>query len=175
MRFNHCITVSRLLARKVSASASFLVRPVDSSTRLIHCPKALRKRSKAWLTVCGSWAYSLASLSFWLISALTTTSAVRRPSSASLRNRPMGTFKPSARACARRGLFSTTELNSSPRSTPEASACPNCSRDDCASEADAPDRRSACEMLSVIVSASFCSPPSIRTACWSLPYRVAVS
>lgn len=40
--------MSRLLARKVSASASFLVRPVDSSTRLIHCPKALRRRSKAW-------------------------------------------------------------------------------------------------------------------------------
>ena len=40
---------------------------------------------------------------------------------------------------------------------------------DCASVAEAPDRRSACEMLSVIVSASFCSPPSIRTACWSLP------
>ncbi len=77
------------------------------------------------------------------ISALTTTSAVSRPSSASLRSRPIGTFSPSARACARRGLFSTTELNSSPRSTPEASACPNCSRDDCASEADAPDRRRA--------------------------------
>ncbi len=28
----------------------------------------------------------------------------------------------SDKACARRGLFSTTELNSSPRSTPEASA-----------------------------------------------------
>ena len=41
--------------------------------------------------------------------------------------------------------------------------------------ADAPERRSACEMLSVIVSASCCSPPSIRTACCSLPYSVAVS
>lgn len=35
--------------------------------------------------------------------------------------------------------------------------------------------RNACEMLSVMVSASFCSPPSIRTACCNLPYSVAVS
>ena len=35
--------------------------------------------------------------------------------------------------------------------------------------------RSACEMLSVSASASCCSPPSIRTACCSLPYKVAVS
>ena len=35
--------------------------------------------------------------------------------------------------------------------------------------------RRACEMLSVMVSASFCSPPSMRTACCNLPYSVAVS
>jgi len=114
--------VSKFSDSHVKASASFLVKPVDSSRRLIHCPKAFDRRVKAWLTVIGNCAYSAASLSFWLISALTTTSAVSRPSSASLRSRPMGTFRPSASALARRGLFSTTELNSSPRSTPEAKA-----------------------------------------------------
>ena len=175
MRCSHCITNSRFCDSQVSASASFFVKPVDSSRRLIHWPKALDKRVNAWLTVAGNWAYSAASLSFWPINALTTTSAVSRPSSASLRSRPIGTFSPSAKACARRGLFSTTELNSSPRSTPDARAWPNCSRDDCASAAEAPEMRSACEMLSVRVSASFCSPPSIRTACCSFPYSVAVS
>jgi hypothetical protein len=87
MRPSHFITVSRF-SDSLSASASFLVKPVDSSSLLIHWPKAFDRRVKAWLTVIGSCAYSAASLSFWLISALTTTSAVSRPSSASLRSRP---------------------------------------------------------------------------------------
>lgn len=175
MRLSHCITASRFCASQVSAPASLLVKPVAWSTWLTYCPKALRSRSNAWLTVAGSCAYSVASLSFCDSRALTTTSAVSRPSSAILRSRPMGTFKPSARACASRGLFSTTELNSSPRSTPADNACPNCSSADCVSLADAPEMRSACEMLSVMVSACCCSPPSMRTACCSLPYSVAVS
>lgn len=122
MIVSHFMTVSMFCASQVSASDSFLVMPVDSSIFCTHCPKALRTRSMDCDTVAGMLAYSAASLSFWDSSALTTTSAVSRPSSASLRNRPIGTFRPSARACARRGEFSTTELNSSPRSTPAANA-----------------------------------------------------
>ena len=61
----------------------------------------------------------------------------------------------SKRAAAKKYIYcssyssKTTELNSSPRNTPEDSACPNCKSADCASVADAPEMRSACEMLSV--------------------------
>ena len=47
MRPSHFITVSRFSDSHVNASVSFWVKPVDSSRRLIHCPKALDRRVKA--------------------------------------------------------------------------------------------------------------------------------
>lgn len=73
---------------------------------------------------------SLASSRSWpraFGSASDRTAEVSLPSSAILRSAPTGTLMPSASAFIRRGAASLTELNSSPRSTPEAKAWDSCS------------------------------------------------
>ena len=57
--------------------------------------------------------------------ALVTVSAVNLPSSAIARNSPRETPKPFAIASITAGVCSAIELNSSPRNTPLAKACPN--------------------------------------------------
>ncbi len=93
----------------------------------------------AWPTVCGILAKSASICGATLRSASATTSAVSLPSSASLRSAPSGTPMPSAMACARPGVCSITELNSSPRRAPAPRPWPSCSSAAEAAWADAPE------------------------------------
>ncbi|EEB61225.1 hypothetical protein PSPTOT1_3720 [Pseudomonas syringae pv. tomato T1] len=72
-------------------------------------------------------------------SAFTTASAVSRPAAPSVRSSPTVFPMPAAIAWANAGACSITLFNSSPRSTPDAKACPNWTSAALADAAEAPE------------------------------------
>ncbi len=106
------------------ARALLAPRSCDSSPTV--WVTALRSCTMARSTVSGSWLNSASITPAWLSSAATIASTLTLPSLTCLRSSPMPMPIPSARAFARRGAFSTTELNSSARSVPPARAWENC-------------------------------------------------
>ena len=110
---------SRLAASALMtlAALALLTRPPsDAPTYSVHCDVRF---CSARPTVGGSLLNSPATTSAWPLRAFMTTSAVNAPWLAILRSSPVVTPSPLARAWARRGACSITELNSSPRNTPD--------------------------------------------------------
>jgi hypothetical protein len=66
-------------------------------------------------------------------------------------------------------------LNSSPRSTPEPSACENCRTTDAASAADAPETFSASAVASAVLAICSCDSPKLLAACARRPYSAATA
>ncbi len=147
-------TASICPATPFSTPESVFVEPLASFTPPTQAIKAFSTFVILPETVSGMAAYSSRNIPSWLINAGTTLSAVSFPSSAiafrSLRATPI----PAASARITRSPFSLTALNSSPRSTPCASAWLNWVITEPDSATPAPDSFSPVEMASVTFSTS---------------------
>ncbi len=146
--------LSILPATPFSTPESVFVAPLASFAPPTQAIKAFSTFVIPSETVSGMAAYSSRNTPSWLINAGTTLSAVSLPSSAialrSLRATPI----PAASARTIRSPLSLTELNSSPRNTPCASAWLNWVITEPASAVLAPEIFSPVEMASVTFSTS---------------------
>ena len=113
--------------------------PVTSLNRLRAFPSALFNavNESAIVGVTLSNSFWICGATF--CSAAMIFSAVSSPSLPIRMSSPIGTPMPSASAFASFGVCSSTEFSSSPRSTPDAMPCPNCTRADAAESARAPE------------------------------------
>ncbi|GCW24896.1 hypothetical protein HmCmsJML108_02103 [Escherichia coli] len=147
-------TLSICPATPFSTPESVFVAPLASFAPPTQAIKAFSTFVILPETVSGMAAYSSRNTPSWLINAGTTLSAVSLPSSAialrSLRATPI----PAASARTIRSPLSLTELNSSPRNTPCASAWLNWVITEPASAVLAPEIFSPVEMASVTFSTS---------------------